>query len=251
MEKPRIAVITGAGSGIGKATAQTFLGEGYNVVMAGRRPDKLAEAIREFGVAPGRALAVPTDTTDEKSVANLFAKAVEAFGRVDVLFNNAGIASKGVPIEDIPLERWKAAIDANLTGSFLCAREAVRTMKRQSPRGGRIINNGSVSVHTPRPNSTPYTASKMGVSGLTKCLALDCRKYDIFCGQIDIGNANSDMTAQQAEGVMQADGSLAIEPRMDVREVARAVVFMAGQPPDANILHLTVMASKMPLVGRG
>jgi NAD(P)-dependent dehydrogenase (short-subunit alcohol dehydrogenase family) len=249
----KTAIITGGGSGIGRATALALLADGYNVVLAGRRPEPLEETAargRQSGV-PGRALAVPTDVTEESSVRDLFETTRRAFGRLDVLFNNAGTGAPAVPLEELTLENWRRVVDVNLTGAFLCTREAFRVMKDQNPRGGRIINNGSISAYTPRPNSAPYTATKHAIMGLTKSTALDGRKYDIACGQIDIGNAGTDMTARMKDGVPQADGSLAPEPTMDVDHVARAVVYMAGLPLDANVLFMTVMATKMPFVGRG
>jgi NAD(P)-dependent dehydrogenase (short-subunit alcohol dehydrogenase family) len=249
----KVAIVTGAGSGIGRATALALLAEGYNVVLAGRRPEPLEETAargRESGMS-GRSLAVPTDATDESSVRALFDATRRTFGRLDVLFNNAGTGAPAVPLEDLTLADWRRVVDVNLTGAFLCTREAFRIMKAQDPRGGRIINNGSISAYAPRPNSAPYTATKHAISGLTKSTALDGRKYDIACGQIDIGNAGTEMTARMKDGVPQADGSLVPEPTMDVAHVARAVVYMAGLPLDANVLFMTVMATKMPFVGRG
>jgi NAD(P)-dependent dehydrogenase (short-subunit alcohol dehydrogenase family) len=249
----KIAIVTGAGSGIGRASALALLAEGYQVVLAGRRPEALAEtAARAEGAgAAGRALAVPADVTDEASVRALFEATRRAFGRLDVLFNNAGTGAPPVPIEDLTFEQWRRVVEVNLTGPFLCTREAFRVMQDQDPRGGRIINNGSISAHTPRPNSAPYTSTKHAITGLTKSTALDGRKYGIACGQIDIGNAGTEMTARMKDGVPQADGSLAPEPTMDVDHVARAVVYMAGLPLDANVLFMTVMATAMPFVGRG
>jgi NAD(P)-dependent dehydrogenase (short-subunit alcohol dehydrogenase family) len=245
----RIAIVTGAGSGIGRATARALLREGYAVVLAGRRQAALEETAA--GSDGGRALAVPTDLTDAASVHALFEKTKQAFGRLDLLFNTAGAGAPPIPLEDLTLEQWRKVIDVNLTGAFLCTQAAFRLMKDQTPQGGRIINNGSISAHTPRPNSAPYTASKHAITGLTRSTALDGRKYDIACGQIDIGNAATDMTARMKNGVPQASGELAIEPTMDVDNVARAVVYMASLPLDANVLFLTVMATKMPFVGRG
>jgi NAD(P)-dependent dehydrogenase (short-subunit alcohol dehydrogenase family) len=225
--------------------------EGYAVVLAGRRREPLDAVAAEGEAAGSRALAVPTDVSDPQSVKALFAQVRETFGRLDLLFNNAGVTAPGVPIEDLPFEKWKAVVDVNLTGPFLCTQEAVRIMKAQNPRGGRIINNGSISAHAPRPNSAPYTATKHAITGLTRSTALDGRKHDIACGQIDIGNAATDMTARMAEGVPQADGSLAVEPRMDPEHVANAVLYMASLPLEANVLFMTVMATKMPFVGRG
>jgi NAD(P)-dependent dehydrogenase (short-subunit alcohol dehydrogenase family) len=249
----KTAIVTGAGSGIGRATAQALLAEGYNVVLAGRRPEALEETAAWAGVAgaKGRALAVPTDVTDESSVRALFEATRRAFARLDLLFNNAGAGAPPVLLEDLTLTDWRRVVDTNLTGAFLCTREAFRLMRDQDPRGGRIINNGSISAYTPRPNSSPYTATKHAITGLTKSTALDGRKYDIACGQIDIGNAGTEMTARMKDGVPQADGSLAPEPTMDVDHVARAVVYMASLPLDANVLFMTVMATKMPFVGRG
>jgi NAD(P)-dependent dehydrogenase (short-subunit alcohol dehydrogenase family) len=247
----KVAIVTGAGSGIGRAVAVALLQEGYAVVLAGRRREALEQTLAAAGPASARALAVPTDVTDPESVRALFEAARSAFGRLDLLFNNAGTGAPPVPLEELTFEQWRGVIDVNLTGAFLCTREAFRLMKAQSPRGGRIINNGSISAHAPRPNSAPYTASKHAITGLTKSTALDGRAYDIACGQIDIGNAATDMTARMKDGVPQADGSVAVEPTMDVTHVARAVLYMAGLPLEANVLFLTVMATRMPLVGRG
>jgi NAD(P)-dependent dehydrogenase (short-subunit alcohol dehydrogenase family) len=247
----KVAVVTGAGSGIGKASALALLTEGYAVVLGGRRKDRLEAVAAEAQAIGGRTLVVPTDVGDPASVRNLFARTVEAFGRLDVLFNNAGGGAPAIPLEDLTYEQWKAVVDANLTGTFLCTQEAFKIMKGQDPRGGRIINNGSISAHAPRPNSAPYTATKHAVTGLTKVTSLDGRKYDIACGQIDVGNAETDMTARMKKGVLQAHGEVVVEPVMDVQNVAKAVVFMASLPLDANVLTLTVMATKMPFVGRG
>ena len=247
----KVAVVTGAGSGIGKATAVALLEAGYHVVLAGRRKERLEEALASAGASGSRGLVVPTDVTDPLAVRALFARTREAFGRLDVLFNNAGTNAPGIPLEDLSFEQWKTVVDANLSGVFLCTQEAFRIMKSQDPRGGRIINNGSISAHAPRPNSAPYTATKHAITGLTKSTSLDGRKYDIACGQIDIGNALTEMAARMASGVPQANGSIAVEPLMDVANVARAVVHMASLPLDANIQFLTVMATKMPFVGRG
>jgi NAD(P)-dependent dehydrogenase (short-subunit alcohol dehydrogenase family) len=247
----RVALVTGAGSGIGRAVALALLREGYSVVLAGRRARALERTAAEAGADAPRALAVPADVGDEESVRRLFERTRSAFGRLDLLFNNAGAGAPPVPLEDLTLEQWRRVVDVNLTGAFLCTREAFRLMKAQSPRGGRIINNGSLAAHAPRPNSAPYTASKHAVTGLTKSTALDGRAYDIACGQIDIGNAATDMAARMKDGVPQASGAVAPEPTMDVEHVARAVVYMAGLPLDANVLFLTVMATKMPFVGRG
>jgi len=248
---PKVAIVTGAGTGIGKAVALTFLQEGYRVALAGRRQEPLAQAVKEAGVAAGQALIVPTDVRDPASVQALFAQTKEAFGRLDVLFNNAGTSASGVLLEEISYAQWQAVVDTNLTGAFLCTQEAFKLMKSQDPRGGRIINNGSISAHTPRPNSAPYTATKHAMTGLTKSTALDGRKYDIACGQIDIGNAFTEMAAKMAQGVPQADGSIAVEAVMDVQHVARAVLHMASLPLDANVLCMTIMATTMPFVGRG
>jgi NAD(P)-dependent dehydrogenase (short-subunit alcohol dehydrogenase family) len=247
----RVAIVTGAGTGIGKHAALALLQEGYAVAIAGRRKD-LLEATAAEGTATGsRALVVPTDVSDPASVRALFARTKEAFGRLDLLFNNAGIGAPPVPLEDLPYEKWKAVVDINLTGAFLCTQEAFKIMKSQQPRGGRIINNGSISAHAPRPNSVAYTSTKHAMTGLTKSTSLDGRKYDIACGQIDIGNAATEMTARMSKGVAQANGSIEVEPTMDVENVARAVVYMASLPLDANVQFLTVMATKMPFVGRG
>jgi NAD(P)-dependent dehydrogenase (short-subunit alcohol dehydrogenase family) len=246
---PRIAVVTGAGSGIGRAVAIALLAEGYHVALAGRRAEALAETAA-FADAGDRALAVPTDVTQPDAVAALFSRVVDAWGRLDLLFNNAG-AGAGVPFEELSYERWKAIVDVNLTGMFLCAQAAFRTMKAQRPQGGRIINNGSLSAMSPRPDQAAYVATKHGVSGLTKSLALDGRACDIACGQIDIGNAVTPLTERMPAGAKQADGRVAPEPRIDVAHVARAVVFMASLPLDTNVLTMTIMATKMPFVGRG
>jgi len=247
----KIALITGAGSGIGRATALALLKEGYAVVLAGRRAEALEQTIAAAGPGGTRALAVPADVGDASSVARLFGKALGTFGRLDLLINNAGAGAPPVPLEELTVEQWRRVIDVNVTGVFLCTQAAFRIMKSQTPRGGRIINNGSLSAQTPRPHSAPYTASKHAVTGLTKATALDGRNYDIACGQIDIGNAATDMTARMKQGVLQANGETAVEPTMDVEHVARAVVYMASLPLDANVLFLTVMASRMPFVGRG
>jgi len=247
----KVAIVTGAGSGVGKAAALALLREGYAVALAGRRAEALEQVAADAGKFGGQALAVPTDVTDPSSVRALFAKTKEAFGRLDLLFNNAGIGAPAVPLEEITFEQWQAVVQTNLTGAFLCTQEAFRLMKSQTPRGGRIINNGSISAHTPRPNSAPYTATKHAISGLTKSAALDGREFDIACGQIDIGNAATEMTARMKRGVLQADGRMAPEPTMDVDAVARAVVYMASLPLETNVLFMTVMATKMPFVGRG
>jgi NAD(P)-dependent dehydrogenase (short-subunit alcohol dehydrogenase family) len=247
----KIALVTGAGSGIGKASALALLDAGYTVVLAGRRVEALEQTASEAGAAAERALSVPADVSDETSVLNLFTTIREKYGRLDVLFNNAGRNAPAAKLEDTTLENWQAVVDVNLTGMFLCIREAFRLMKDQNPRGGRIINNGSISAITPRPDSAPYTATKHAVTGLTKCAALDGRAYNIACGQINIGNAVTEMSQRMSTGVLQANGTVAAEPMMDVKNVAAAVVHMAGLPPEANILTLTVMATKMPFVGRG
>ena len=247
----KVAIVTGAGSGIGKAAALALMREGYAVVLAGRRKDRLEAAALEGKASGARMLIVPTDVGDPASVKALFAKTKAAFGRLDLLFNNAGMGAPPVPLEDLTYEQWKSVVDANLTGAFLCTQEAFKLMKSQEPRGGRIINNGSISAHAPRPNSAPYTSTKHAMTGLTKSTSLDGRKYDIACGQIDIGNAATEMTARMKAGVPQAHGAIAVEPTMDVENVARSVVLMASLPPDANVQFLTVMATKMPFVGRG
>jgi len=245
----KIALVTGAGSGVGRAVALALSRAGYAVVLAGRRAEALAETIAE---AEGRPLlAIPTDVADPESVRSLFARVRDAHGRLDLLFNNAGTGAPPVQIEDLTLEQWRRVVDTNLTGAFLCTQEAVRLMKAQSPRGGRIINNGSISAHAPRPNSAPYTATKHAMTGLTKSTSLDGRAFDIACGQIDIGNAVTPMTERMVAGVPQADGRMAIEPRMDVAHVASAVVYMASLPLEANVQFLTVMATVMPFIGRG
>ena len=247
----KVAIVTGAGSGIGKASALALMREGYAVVLAGRRKDRLEAAALEGKASGARMLIVPTDVGDPASVKALFAKTQAAFGRLDLLFNNAGMGAPPVPLEDLTYEQWKSVVDANLTGAFLCTQEAFKLMKSQEPRGGRIINNGSISAHAPRPNSAPYTSTKHAITGLTKSTSLDGRKYDIACGQIDIGNAATEMTARMKAGVPQAHGAIAVEPTMDVENVARSVVLMASLPLDANVQFLTVMATKMPFVGRG
>jgi NAD(P)-dependent dehydrogenase (short-subunit alcohol dehydrogenase family) len=247
----KCAVVTGAGTGIGKAAATALLANGYRVAFAGRRREPLDAAIAAANAPAGQALAVPTNVADPTSVAALFAEVKAKFGRLDVLFNNAGVGAPGVNMEELTFEQWKNVVDINLTGVFLCTQEAIRIMKDQSPRGGRIINNGSISAHAPRPNSAPYTATKHAITGLTKSTSLDGRKYDIACGQIDIGNAHTTMAARMANGVPQANGTVAVEPLMDVAHVASAVVHMASLPLDANVQFLTIMATKMPYVGRG
>jgi NAD(P)-dependent dehydrogenase (short-subunit alcohol dehydrogenase family) len=251
MGNSKIALVTGAGSGIGRAVSLALQGAGYAVVLAGRREAELQSTAEMAQAGGGDMLAMPTDVGDPAAVRTLFARTTEVFGRLDLLFNNAGIGAPGVPMEDLTYEQWSAVLAVNLTGPFLCAQEAIKIMKAQTPRGGRIINNGSISAHAPRPNSAPYTATKHAITGLTKCLSLDGRKYDIACGQIDIGNAATEMTARMAGGVPQPDGSRKPEPVMDVRHVADAVLYMAGLPLDANVQFMTVMATNMPFVGRG
>jgi len=249
--RSKIAIVTGAGSGIGRASALALMKDGWSVVLAGRRAELLDQAIKDAGASSANAMAVPTNVADPESVRALFARTKERFGRLDLLFNNAGVSSPAVPLEDFSFEKWQAVVAVNLNGVFLCTQEAFRIMKAQQPRGGRIINNGSISAHTPRPNSSPYTATKHAVTGLTKCASLDGRKYDIACGQIDVGNAATELAAKMAKGVPQANGSVAPEPMMDVEDVAKAVVYMAGLPPSANVQSMTVMATKMPFIGRG
>ena len=250
-ERPKVAVVTGAGSGIGKAVALALAGEGYAVVLAGRRAENLERAAREAHASDSRALAVPTDVTDPASVRALFDRTIDAFGRIDLLFNNAGIGAPGVPLDELTVDQWRAVVDTNLTGAFLCTQQAFRLMKSQTPKGGRIINNGSISAYVPRPQSAPYTATKHAITGLTRSTSLDGRPHDIACGQIDIGNAETELAAKMARGVQQANGTIAVEPLMDVQHVARAVVYMAGLPLDANVQFMTVMATKMPFIGRG
>lgn len=241
---PRVALVTGAGSGIGRAVARALAAEGWTLALLGRREAPLRETLPD-------ALHLPADVADAAQVDAAFATLQQRLGRLDLLFNNAGISAIGVPIDELPVAQWRAVVDVNLTGSFLCARAAFRLMKAQSPRGGRIINNGSISAHAPRPNSAPYTATKHAISGLTRSLSLDGRAFDIACGQIDIGNAATEMTEKMAKGMPQANGQIAVEPRMDVEDVARAVVYMAGLPLSANVQTMTVMATQMPFVGRG
>jgi NAD(P)-dependent dehydrogenase (short-subunit alcohol dehydrogenase family) len=249
----KIALVTGAGTGVGKAVAVALAKAGYNLVLAGRRPEPLAEVAGLVNATGTQALAVPTDITKRDSIVALFAKLKSSFGRLDVLFNNAGIGAPPVPLEELPYEAWQNVVATNLTGMFLCTQEAIKIMKAQSPRGGRIVNNGSISAHTPRPFSVAYTSTKHAVTGLTKSTALDCRPYDICCGQVDIGNAVSPLTERmvQGEGVLQPDGSKKVEARMEAEHVGAAVVYMASLPLDTNVLFMTVMANKMPFVGRG
>ena len=247
----RVAIVTGAGTGIGRAVAAGLLREGYAVVLAGRRAELLEESIGASGAPRDRALAVPTDVTDPASVRRLFETTKETFGRLDVLFNNAGMNVPGAPLDELPLDDWRAVVDVNLTGTFLCTQQAFALMKAQQPRGGRIINNGSISAHSPRPRSVAYTATKHAITGLTKSTALDGRAFDIACGQIDIGNAATPMTARFGAGVLQASGEILPEPTFNVEHVVRAVVYMASLPLDANVPFMTVMATKMPFVGRG
>jgi NAD(P)-dependent dehydrogenase (short-subunit alcohol dehydrogenase family) len=247
----KVALVTGASAGIGKASALALLRDGYRVVLTGRRMELLEKAIAESGVPAAQALAVRADVGDPASVRELFARTKEKFGRLDVLFNNAGMGLPAGPMEDIPYEKWQEVLNANLTGTFLCCQEAIRIMKAQDPKGGRIINNGSISAHAPRPMSIAYTATKHAITGITKAISLDGRKHDIACSQIDIGNAATEMTERMTKGVMQANGEMAIEPRMDVKHVASAVVYMASLPLDANVQFMTIMATKMPFVGRG
>lgn len=247
----KVAVITGAGSGIGRAVAVKLHGAGYHVVLAGRRADGLKETAVEMTSSPSRAVTIPTDVSDQASVKALFAGAHKAFGRVDVLFNNAGTFAVGTAIEDISLDVWKRVVDVNLTGAFLCAQEAIRLMKSQTPKGGRIINNGSISANVPRPLSAPYTATKHAITGLTKSISLDGRADNIACSQIDIGNAATDFTAKMVTGILQANGETLVEPRMDVTHVADAVLYIANLPLDANVQFMTLMATAMPYIGRG
>lgn len=247
----KVAIITGAGSGIGRASALALLKEGYKVVLAGRRQEQLDKTAELAGDNAGNALAVSTDVAKASSIQALFAKTKEAYGRLDVLFNNAGTGAPAIPMEELTLEQWQTVVDINLTGSFLCAQEAIKIMKAQSPKGGRIINNGSISAYAPRPFSVAYTSTKHAITGLTKSISLDCRVHDIACSQLDIGNAATEMTERMTNGVPQANGTTMVEPRMDVQHVADAIVYMASLPLDANVQFMTVMASKMPFVGRG
>ncbi|WP_158815248.1 SDR family oxidoreductase [Methylocapsa sp. S129] len=251
MSEDKFALITGAGGGIGRAAALALAKAGWHVAVTGRRPEPLDETAKEIAALDRRALVFPCDVGDPQSVKALFAKTGEAFGRLDLLFNNAGAGAPPVPMEELSYEQWKAVVDVNLTGAFLCAQGAILMMKSQTPKGGRIINNGSISAYAPRPNSAPYTATKHAITGLTKSIALDCRQYDIACGQIDIGNALTDMARKMTKGVPQADGRIAIEPTIDPAQVGDAIVHMASLPLSANILTMTIMATKMPFVGRG
>jgi NAD(P)-dependent dehydrogenase (short-subunit alcohol dehydrogenase family) len=247
-QNQRIAIVTGAGSGIGKAVAMALHADGWTVILAGRREEQLMETAKACG---DRTLVVPTDVNVMASVQHLFDQALKNFGRLDLLFNNAGIAAPAKPMEELTLDEWQRVINTNLTGTFICAQEAIKIMKHQHPMGGRIINNGSISAHVPRPHSAPYTASKHAITGLTKSISLDCRAYNIACGQIDIGNASSAMTKKMEAGILQADGSQKIEPTMDVKDIGRTVVYMAGLPLDTNVPFITVMANQMPYIGRG
>ena len=247
----KVAIVTGAGTGIGEAVALALVEDGYSVVFAGRRAELLEQAVSSAGVSASRCMAVPADVSNPASVRALFAKAMERFGRLDLLFNNAGIGTPPIPMEDLPFEQWKTVVDTNLNGAFLCTQEAIRIMKAQTPRGGRIINTGSISAHAPRPHSVAYTATTHAMTGLTKSTSLDGRAHDIACGQIDIGNAATDLTARMPSGVLQANGQVAAEPTIDTAHVGRAVVYMAGLPLDANVQFMTLMATKMPWVGRG
>ncbi|HVR00708.1 MAG TPA: SDR family oxidoreductase [Polyangia bacterium] len=249
--KTKVAVVTGAGSGIGRAAALALLADGWSVTLAGRSPEPLRATAEAADGARTRALIVPTDVRHKPEVQSLFARAKEVFGRVDALFNNAGVGSPPAAFEDLTPEQWRGVMEVNVTGMFLCAQEAFRVMRDQSPRGGRIINNGSLSAHAPRPNSAPYTASKHAITGLTKCIALDGRKYDISCSQLDLGNAATELTERMERGVPQANGAVMVEPRMDVAHVGSSVVYIANLPPTANVLFMTLMATKMPFVGRG
>jgi len=253
MASAKIALVTGAGTGVGRAVAIALAKAGYNLVLAGRRKEMLDKVAAEINALGAQALATPTDVSKRESIVSLFATVKSTFGRLDVLFNNAGMGAPPVPFEELPLDKWKQVVDTNLTAPFLCSQEAVKIMKDQSPRGGRIINNGSISAHAPRPLSVAYTSTKHAITGLTKCIALDGRKYDIACGQVDIGNAATPMTDRMVagDGVMQANGTMAQEPRMPADDVGRAVAYMASLGPDANVLFMTVMATKMPFVGRG
>jgi NAD(P)-dependent dehydrogenase (short-subunit alcohol dehydrogenase family) len=251
MIETKVAMVTGAGSGIGRAVSVALQTAGFSLVLVGRREGELEKTAGIAVTGGGKMLAMPCDVSSSTQVRRLFDETERAFGRLDVLFNNAGMGAPAIPLEDLKDEDWLSVVNVNLTGAFFCAREAVRLMKRQEPRGGRIINNGSISAHSPRPNSAPYTATKHAITGLTKSISLDCRKWDIACGQIDIGNAATEMTERMKSGVMQADGSIAPEPRIDVKHVADAVLYMAKLPLDANVQSMIVMATAMPFVGRG
>jgi NAD(P)-dependent dehydrogenase (short-subunit alcohol dehydrogenase family) len=250
MTQKRVALVTGAGTGIGKSAALALLGDGYHVALVGRRKELLDKAAAESG-AKGRALVLAGDITRVEVVKDIFSKVKTDWGRLDVLFNNAGMGAPAMPLEDLPLEKWRAVVDINLTAMFACSQEAIKIMKAQQPRGGRIINNGSISAHAPRPYTVAYTSTKHAVTGLTKSISLDCRQYDIACGQIDIGNAATEMTERMAKGILQANGTTMVEPRMDVKHVGAAVLTMANLPLDANVQFMTIMATKMPFVGRG
>jgi len=251
MSDQKVALVTGAGSGIGRGVSIGLLGDGFRVVLAGRRQAQLEETAAQSGAPPSRVLTVPTDVTDPESVRALFTKTAAAFGRLDVLFNNAGTGAPAIPMEDLTVEQWLNVVNANLNGAFYCTQEAIRIMKAQSPMGGRIINNGSISAHSPRPNTVAYTSTKHAITGLTKSTSLDGRKYDIACSQIDIGNAATPMTERMTKGVLQPGGATMVEPRMDVQHVADAIVFMARLPLDSNVQFMTIMATKMPFIGRG
>ncbi len=251
MHNSKIALVTGAGSGIGRAVGLALQAAGYSVVLAGRRAAELEKTAASAAPSGGKMLAVPANISQPDSVQALFSKTLKTFGRLDLLFNNAGTGAPAIPMEDLSYEQWSTVVGVNLTGAFLCAQQAIRIMKAQQPRGGRLINNGSISAYAPRPNSAPYTATKHAITGLTKSISLDCRNFDIACGQIDIGNAATEMTEKMLSGVPQANGTILVEPRMDVRHVADAVLYMASLPLDANVEFMTVMATKMPFVGRG
>lgn len=251
LDQTKVALITGAGSGIGRAISIQLFRDGYSIAIAGRRLEALEETAMLAGADDGRLLVFPSDVADPENVTLLFDAIDRRFGRLDLLFNNAGIFTPAASIEDIPFEQWQSAIDVNITGAFLCTQQAFKLMKRQQPRGGRIINNGSISAHAPRPRSAAYSTTKHAITGLTKITSLDGRQFDIACGQIDIGNASTDMTQKMQKGILQANGSIAVEPVMDVQHVARAVSYMASLPLDANVQFMTVMATNMPFVGRG